>query len=285
MSGDSWQMNLRTQRRLWEEQGFLVVSQALSSSEIAGILKAVDGALEAKHGSVFSQQAAGVKRKSHAFKIATAITQTDSLDPLLDHPAVFDLLLEFVGPYLQVMGTEIFVRLHGAGAEPLVEWHCDGGPAMTGWLATPGHPVLQMKVQYFLTDLSQSDSGNFMCVPGSHLRPFPKKGFRAQSPPPGAIQIHARPGDAILFPFSLWHGVAPNRSGCTRKSVAIRYGPMWSRPYDYEHLPARVLARMTPRRRRLLGDLGKETHPSSYFYPDDAEHLRLMHNKGAAAGR
>jgi hypothetical protein len=36
-----------------------------------------------------------------------------------------------------------------------------------------------------------------------------------------------------------------------------------------------VLARLTPRRRRLLGDLG-DVHPSSYFYANEEEQLRLM---------
>jgi len=37
---------------------------------------------------------------------------------------------------------------------------------------------LQIKIQYFLTDLEEADSGNFTIVPGSHNRPFPEGGFK-----------------------------------------------------------------------------------------------------------
>ena len=40
-------------------------------------------------------------------------------------------------------------------------------PTLGDFLPRRGNPVLQMKAQFFLTDLSDDDSGNFMLVPGS----------------------------------------------------------------------------------------------------------------------
>jgi ectoine hydroxylase-related dioxygenase (phytanoyl-CoA dioxygenase family) len=270
------------QRRHWEEHGYLLLPRVLSPVETTRLLGKVDAILESyDKAQLFSQQRApgsgdAQREELQAFKIACAITETDALDSLTDHPATFHWLLTLLGPYLQILGTEIFVRRPGAGAEPLVEWHADGGPAMSGFLPSSGHPLLQMKVQFFLTDISDFDSGNFMLVPGSHRTPFPINEPPSASPPAGAVQLRVRAGDALLFPWSLWHAVAPNRSGRARKSVTLRYGPMWSRPYDYERLPPEVLARMTPRRRRLFGDMGDGAHPSSYFYPDPQEQLQLM---------
>jgi ectoine hydroxylase-related dioxygenase (phytanoyl-CoA dioxygenase family) len=277
MAGDGGGLNMQPdeQTRLWEEQGFLFLPQALQPSETATLLRAVDAVLESKHGRIFSQDS-GVGERTRAFKVANAVTETDALDALIDHPSIFPLLLAFLGPYLQTMGTEIFVRLPGSGQEPLIDWHRDGGTAMGNLAATPAIPILQLKAQFFLTDLGEPDAGNFMLVPGSHRVPFPARGLAPGATPTGAIQLMAQPGDAVLFAWSLWHAVAPNRVGRARKSIAIRYGPMWSRPYDYERLPRRVLERMTPRRRRLFGDLGRGAHPSSYFYPDDDEHLAIM---------
>ena len=109
---------------------------------------------------------------------------------------------------------------------------------------------------------------NFLFVPGSHRRKFPPK---APTSPRGAVQLLTRPGDALLFPWSLWHAVAPNRSGRVRKSVTLRYGPLWARPYDHERLPAEVLERLSPRRRRLFGDLGPESRPWECYYPDPSQ--------------
>jgi len=49
---------------------------------------------------------------------------------------------------------------------------------------------------------------------------------------------------------------------------------MWSRPYDYQICPPSVLDRLSPRRRRLLGDMGDnqqngENQATDYFKPKD----------------
>ncbi|HEX6099449.1 MAG TPA: phytanoyl-CoA dioxygenase family protein [Thermoanaerobaculia bacterium] len=258
----------RDQQRSWRRDGFLLVRGALPPGQVAELLARIDDVVERYAGSEH-----GFRQSAAAYKVAEAITLTDCLDPLLDHERVFPLLLDLLGPYLQVLGTEIFVRPSTESQELLVAWHADGGPTLGRFLPRPGEPTLQLKTQFFLTDIPETDSGNFMFVPGSHRRLFPKEGLAAT--PPEAVQLTVRAGDALIFPWSLWHAVAPNHSGRARRSVTVRYGQLWSRPYDFERLPASVLARLTPRRRRLLGDLG-DVHPSSYFYLDEEEQLRVM---------
>jgi len=80
----------------------------------------------------------------------------------------------------------------------------------------------------------------------------------------------------VLFPLSLGHGVAPNRSDSTRVSVILRYGQAFCRPYDYWTTPSQqILDQLTPRRRRLLGDLGSPSRPSD-FYGAIPDQLELM---------
>ena len=258
----------RDQRRSWRRDGFLLLRGGLPPAEVAHLLARIDDILERYAGSAhrFDQSAT-------AYKVAEAITLTDALDGLLDHERVFPLLLDLLGPFLQVLGTEIFARPSTESDELAVEWHTDGGPVLGRFLPHGNDPALQLKTQFFLTDMPETDSGNFMLVPGSHRRLFPREGVAAT--PPDAIQLTVRAGDVLLFPWSLWHAVAPNHSGRARRSVTVRYGQLWSRPYDCDRLPDSVLARLTPRRRRLLGDLGN-VHPSSYFYANEEEQLRLM---------
>jgi ectoine hydroxylase-related dioxygenase (phytanoyl-CoA dioxygenase family) len=258
-------------RKQWDRRGYLLIEQALSPGEIASLLGAVDAVLASKPDRDFVSQGSAA-----AFKIVQAVSETDALDPLADHPVIFPILLALLGPWLQILGTEIFVRTSGKGHEPLVTWHTDGGPTLGTFLPRRGNPVLQMKAQFFLTDLSDDDSGNFMLVPGSHRVTLPPDRIESNETPDSAIQLRARAGDVLLFPWSLWHAVAPNHSGRIRKSITFRYGQLWSRPYDYERLAEDVLGRMTPRRRRLFGDNGPNADPVSYFYPNEEEHLRLM---------
>ena len=66
--------------------------------------------------------------------------------------------------------------------------------------------------------------------------------------------------------------MAPNLSDTVRRSITFRYGQMWCRAYDYEKCPEKVLARMTPRRRRLMGDMGdmgENYTATDYFKPKD----------------
>lgn len=247
----------------WNDRGYLVVPSVLDGDEVRRLLDAIDDVLR-RGGDPAITQGHG------AWKIAQAVARTEALDPLIDHPRVLPLLVELLGPFLQILGTEIFVREAGGGSEPLVPWHTDGGATFARFFPVPGTPVLQMKAQFFLTDLEADDSGNFMLVPGSHRRPFAEDAVR------DAVQLRVRAGDLLLFPWSLWHAVAPNHSGRVRKSITFRYGQLWSRPYDYERLPPRVLARMTPRRRRLFGDLGADVAPSGYFYVDEDEQTRIL---------
>ncbi|MEA2720297.1 MAG: hypothetical protein QOJ39_2161 [Candidatus Eremiobacteraeota bacterium] len=261
-------------RRRWNEDGYLVVRNVLAPDDVAHLLGAVDDVLARDDVRAHAQttvRAAGQR----AYKIAQAVTTTDALDALLDHPAVLPLLVALMGPFLQVLGTEIFVRTPGTDSEPLVKWHSDGGTSLAHTLPNDADPVLQLKAQFFLTDCSEEDSGNLMCVPGSHRLIFPEDDAPFVAPA-SALQLTVRPGDVLLFPWSLWHAVAPNRHGRVRKSVTIRYGPLWARPYDYERLPDDVMRRLTPRRRRLFGDLGAGAQTWSYYYHDPREQLRLM---------
>jgi hypothetical protein len=61
-----------------------------------------------------------------------------------------------------------------------------------------------------------------------------------------------------------------------RKSVTLRWGQLFCRPYDFEQLPAFLLARWTPRQRRLFGELRADRQPHDYYYADEADQLRVL---------
>ncbi|MDH4147293.1 MAG: phytanoyl-CoA dioxygenase family protein, partial [Acidimicrobiia bacterium] len=122
------------------------------------------------------------------------------------------------------------------------------------------------KALYLLSDVVGEDGGAFTVFPGSHMRPFP---FHLDPPltpkTPGAVQLPGRAGDCYLFSHSLWHGPSANLSGRARKTLLYNYCQLFLRSYDHHDVPA-VAACATPRQRRLLGDLGYDFRPGSYFY-------------------
>ena len=88
------------------------------------------------------------------------------------------------------------------------------------------------------------------------------------------MQLKGKAGDCFLFPHALWHGPAPNHSGKARKTLLYNYCQLFVRAYDFGTVPTHLLDQMTPRQRRLIGDLGHDFRPGDYFYvPEDQAEL------------
>jgi hypothetical protein len=99
----------------------------------------------------------------------------------------------------------------------------------------------QMNVILALTDIGEGD-GATMVVPGSHKSNFPhpeagnyEAGDRMDALP-GAVPVHLRRGDALLFVDALMHGGSTRTSEGERRVVIYRYGPRWGASrYGYVH--------------------------------------------------
>jgi len=250
----------KSMRQQWQEQGYLHLKNVLSKEEAATCLEAADTVIER------FEDENPEEREKGGYPISYVLFQSAGFDHLIDHPNLFGIVLDLMGPYLQVMGSEIYVRYPG-GQMP--GWHTDAGRSLAQIRVTPDSLPLNFKVQFFLTDIPAENKANFCLVPGSHRRPLEKGQIPRGENPPGAIQMIAEAGDCAVFPNTLWHAVSPNGSDEVRRSFTLRYGQMWARPFDYEKCPKDVLARMTPRQRRMMGDLGENYTPTDYFKPKD----------------
>ena len=192
---------------------------------------------------------------------------------LIDRPGIFDLVTEIMGPYIQFSMSQAIVRAAGDGFPGYT--HTDGGEGQRRIRVTETSWPLAVKAMYLLTDVTEQDSGAFTLFPGSHMRPSPEGEERRPSPhAPGAVQLLGQAGDCFLFPHALWHGPAPNHANTARKTLLYNYCQMFIRAYDFGAPPEDVMDRCTPRQRRLLGDLGHDFRPGSYFYvPTDQEEI------------
>jgi hypothetical protein len=244
----------------WLAEGYLHIKNAISKEDAANCLEAANGVIER-----FEAENPELREKG-GYPIMQTLFRTEGFDGLMDHPNLFGIVLDLMGPYLRIMGSEIYVR-YPEGKMP--GWHTDAGRSLAQVLVAPDSLPLNFKIQFFLTDIPEEYHANFCVVPGTHRQPTPEGGFSRKESPPGAVQLIAEAGDCAIFPNTLWHSVAPNKSGTVRRSVTFRYGQMWCRPFDYEKCPEEVLARMTARRRRLMGDMGKNYTATDYFKPKD----------------
>ena len=210
------------------------------------------------------------------------IEDSDIFIELIDHPATFPIVLELLGPFIQLSMSQAMIRPPNPENKGLAHaLHPDGGQAMQRIRVDNSSLPLQIKIQYFLTPLATPEHGNFTIVPGSHHRPFPAAQLgNAESPHnTEAVQLCVEAGDAAVFPHALWHGAASNRSSDARKTLIFCYNHHCFRAYDYKEPSPELLERCTPRQRRLLGDIG-EWQPGSYFYsPADQEEVMAGHTE------
>ncbi len=268
------------QREQWAVDGYIQLEGALSPEEVDSFSRAIDRIRTlpgyepapkqmplghyawVEHGNL--DPGAFMDRRD-------LLAYDQTFIDLIDRPGVFDLIVDIMGPYIQFSMSQAIVRASNDGFRGYT--HTDGGEAQRRVRVTETSRPLAMKAMYLLTDVTEPDSGNFTVFPGSHMRPFPEGTDRAPHPhAPGAAQLTGKAGDCYLFPHALWHGPAPNNSGTARKTLLYNYCQMFVRWYDFGAPPQGVLDRCSPRQRRLLGDLGYDFRPGSYFYvPEDQE--------------
>ncbi len=244
------------QKRQWATDGYLVLKGALSKPKVKRLIREADR-IYRKHArqNPDANLKNGISRRN-------VLPESDAFIDLIDPPDIFDLVLDLLGPYIQLSMAEVTVRPPNPEASGFI--HTDGGQALRHIRVTETSWPLQLKIQYFLTDVNRPDSGNFALFPGSHLRPYPEAETSVDTP--GAVQLCVKAGDAAIFPHALWHGASPNLSKRTRKTLIYCYSQMCFRTFDFNGHSPDVLDRCTPRQRRLLGDLGGDWSPGAYFY-------------------
>ncbi len=263
----------QSQRDQFYRDGYLLFPGVLSPADIGPIVAAVDRIYER---DVLGGPNPDPTRRLDALGV---LHEDQAFIDLIDHPSMFGVVLDLLGPYIQFGLATATVHPPNPVFKGFL--HVDGGPHLQRIRVSETSWPLQVKVLWFLTDVSATDMGNIVFVPGSHLRPFPEEGGHDEfgelpaATTPGTTQVLAKAGDALVFTHSLWHGGARNSSTVTRKNIQYGYNQMFFRNFDYDPIPPEVIAACTPRQRRLLGDLGPDGKPSQHFYPP-RDHLKLM---------
>ena len=94
----------------------------------------------------------------------------------------------------------------------------------------PNNPVA-VRVLYYLNDLTIERSP-LRLIPYSHQSLHKSRHFRNEFEEEqcGEIRVFCPAGTAVLFNPRIFHGVGPNRSTESRKSLTITYRPAWARP-------------------------------------------------------
>lgn len=217
------------ERFLFDTQGYLVLENFLKPDHVTRLLAAVDTTIarrrELTRGST---QQTGFTQTTG--KNSTRVFYILDDDPLfvelLDWPDILPYVHGLLNTKPHHCASDVIVAHAADFPKHQPGWHIDGHDDGFRNLGRP-IPLLQLKIGYYLTDMTKPGASHLMVVPGSH------KALKEPGNPatngllPGAIQVCAPAGSAILFHNALWHGVGPFEPGRQRTMLYYAYEHPW----------------------------------------------------------
>ncbi len=247
-ASQEWLYNCATQQQLdrFNNDGFLVVEDALSAEMIQRLTQVVDG--------IENEERKRQNLDSHQIlqKFRTVL-EGDIFLQLLDWPKTFPLVWDILGWNIQLYISHLII--YPPEREKVEElgtggWHQDGGRPVRE-MEWP-QPRLSLKVSYWLTDVDSPSNGAMQIIPGSH---------KLDAMPPSSdlddgkvLDLCVKAGTAVLFDRRIWHRRGLNTSSTSRKVLFFGYSYRWLRGLDFNLMPEEVLNKCDPIRRQLLGD-------------------------------
>ena len=248
--------------------GYLVLRGALSAEEVAACNAGIDAILP-----IEEEEWVGYVH-GHSFKDNDGVNLQQiyegglAFERLIDHPSWIEKVKCFVGGegtfdwnHGPLFIDENFANIRGPGQA--IGLHSGGeiGLKRTQFRYRNGRfQCGQVNILMALTDVGPGD-GATMVVPGSHKANLPHPDFEkhrmrggdaAVDGVEGAIEVHLKAGDALLFVDCISHGSARRVNPGQRRIMVFRYGPSWGN-FRHGYQPSQgLLERLTPEQRQIV---------------------------------
>ncbi|WP_157959837.1 phytanoyl-CoA dioxygenase family protein [Devosia submarina] len=259
------------ERYLFDLNGFIVIPNALSAEEVAscnGTLDEVqDFVGDGWHGHVHLYND---PKRQEGILLQQVYEAGPVWERMIDHPSWFPKAVHFIGSddpenfdghhgpafidecFASIRGPGQALRLHSGGHVGTIrtQYRFHAGKFHCG----------QVNVLVALNDIGPGD-GATMVIPGSHksnLR-HPQTVALDQRDQQtsvdgieGAVEVHLKAGDALMFVDAIMHGAARRVNQGQRRMTVYRYGPSWGY-FRHRFVPSpELLARLTPEQRRIV---------------------------------
>jgi Phytanoyl-CoA dioxygenase (PhyH) len=245
-------------------RGFLVLRGALGIDEVRRLNEAYDRFPQLCTGEWVGNAQRRDYTKDTGFELHNVLDCDDrSFEFLIDHPSWIDHVRHYAGEegtYVEGVSVDenIATIRHAGGHHPVHSGGFNAAVRTQYDFRNGRFRCGQVNVLLALTDIGPGD-GATMVIPGSHKSNLPHplagdyvSGDRMDALP-GAIEVHAKAGDALLFVDSIMHGGSSRTTvDGERRVIILRYGPSWVRSrFGYTWSDA-LLSRITPSQRSIL---------------------------------
>ncbi len=253
---------------LFDLRGYLLLENALSAEEVAALNAGIDAILPLQHNEWFGYIQGHSFTGAEGTNLQQIYEGGPAFETLIDHPSWIDKVKYFVGgegtfdyKHGPLFIDENFANIRGPGQA--IGMHSGGhtGTKRTQFRYHNGHfQCGQINILMALTDIGPGD-GATMVIPGSHKSNFPHPDFdkhkmsgsqASVDGAEGAVEVHMKAGDALLFVDAICHGSARRSNEGNRRIIVYRYGPSWG-TFRHGYAPSpELLERLTPERRQIV---------------------------------
>jgi ectoine hydroxylase-related dioxygenase (phytanoyl-CoA dioxygenase family) len=239
------------QRRSFEEDGFLVVRNALAPEQVTAVRDAGDRIA----GSFLTKPPIDDKPAYNYLDQRPGLLREQPFFDLVTHPPTVSLVAQILGPNIHLHSTALIYKRPSPKA-PLSRfgWHRD--IRIPRDLGHEALPRVGVKICYCLTDFHEPRSGMTLLARGSHKRTKPLSVKQGEVDPSDleVVDLKVNAGDAFLFENRLFHTAAPNLGDRCSKVVLYGYSYRWMKTETYLEIPnERQLVKANPVTRQLLG--------------------------------
>ncbi len=239
------------QRQQFRDEGYLIVRNALAEGTISPLIEAGDRLIAT------DQRFNRYQTSEFYDGFRNCIAMDDAFIPLLTNSVTLPLVIQLLGSNLQ-LSTSHLIHRHPdppgtAASVRRPGWHRDGGRTQLD-LGQDNYPRLGLKCAFYLTDLSEPQSGVTMLAPGSNQLKERVEIAEGETDPANALEPLLNPGDCVIFEYRTWHAGAPNFKDITRKCVMIGYCYRWLKPMDYVKQGASFIDKLNDIERYLVGE-------------------------------
>jgi len=240
------------QRQSFDEDGFLVVRDALDAETVDRLVKAGDRLAE----SFLRKPEVQDRPEYNHLDLRPGLLREEALFALVTHSSTVPLVVQLLSPNIHLHSTALIYKRPESPDAPSFRrgWHRD--------IRIPrdlGHqylPRVGIKICYCLTDFHKSDCGMTLMARGSHLRTKPLALPNGQVDPSDVevCDLRMNAGGALLFENRIFHTATPNRSNRVSKVLMYGYAYRWMKTEVYLEVPdKRHLEKADPIARQLLG--------------------------------
>ncbi len=240
------------QRQSFNEDGFLVVRNALDPEKVQRVTEASDRLA----GPFLTKPEVRGRPEYNHLDLRPGLLREEALLELVTHSTV-SLVVQLMTPNIHLHSTALIYKRPETPDAPAFRrgWHRD--IRIPRDLGHQSLPLVGIKICYCLTDFTESNCGMTLMARTSHLKNEPLAIPRDEVDPPDVevCDVRLNAGDALLFENRIFHTAAPNRSNRVSKVLIYGYAYRWMRTEVYLEVPDQELLKKTddPIAHQLLG--------------------------------